>query len=685
MSRLLARAGSRLRRTTAPLALAALAVAWTLGGVPARAAGASSNLWFAGTRLIFDHAQMRGDDLAVGTNDPGLRSFAARVGATISYESGERYVVVTSADRRTIAFSLGDEHFRNGSLGASAPFAPYASGGEAFVPFVALAKALYVEPIELGNETVLQPRLGSLELRVEGKTTYVTLRGATPLRFTRALNAVRDQVALAFSGVGSSLEQSRIVATPGLGEINVLASGNPKNPTTTVSFELPPGAVRTLLPAQSPNEVAFAFGPPGAALAGTPIPSSLSPPAPGVAFVPAPEAGNAARRPPPPVPNAAASAPLPARAVATPAPPAPTPDATATIGPADAGPPQAATVTAVEAHGAGDSLDVRVSLSAPVAYEWHRLPDQRWYLDLKGATLAMPARDEDLQDTTAATSMRIRQFAKDPLPVVRISLSLSSPRKIELSSTSEGVRISVDSLDDEDPQRVGAGRVTPGGTLAVTPPDAPAPPPFPGGAIGGPGYNAPNPKLIVIDPGHGGSDPGAQHFGLSEKTLTLDIAKRLRDLLVARGWTVKMTRETDEDVFGPNASAVDELQARCDVANNAGARLFLSIHINSFTDSSLNGTTTYYYKGTDTPLARSLQRRLIASLGTTDDGVRHANFYVNRHATMPAALVETAFVSNRADAARLATPEFRQKVAVALADGIDDYAGNPVTTSSAAQ
>jgi N-acetylmuramoyl-L-alanine amidase CwlD len=694
----------------------------------ARAADASPNLWFGGTRLIFDHAQPRGDELAVGSNDVGLRRFLARVGATIAYEEGERYVVVTSADRRTISFSLGDVHFRNGNLGTMAQFAPFASGGEAFVPLFALAKALYVEPIALGGETVLQPRLGALDLRVEGKTTFVTLHGATPLRFTR-LGATHDQISLAFPGIASSLDQSRIVATPGLGEVNVLAGGSPKSPSTTVSFELPQGAVATLVPAQSPNEVAFAFGQAGAHLAGSRIPSALAPP-PDDAF--APQGSDALAHPP----AAAAAAPAPAANFVTPAPkvalvtpaansvnPAPKPAEARSLAPpaasaapaAGAGPagpaegpaapggmdgdasaaaqaaqmgqapqaPQQANVTAVEEHGHGETLDVHVALSAPVAYEWHRLPDQRWYLDLKGATLTIPARADDLQDTTAALTLRVKQFAKDPIPVVRISLALVTPRKIDLTATPDGIQISVGAFDDEEAARVGAGRITPGASIAATPVEN-APPPL-AGPFAGPVPGARNSKLIVIDPGHGGSDPGAQHYGLSEKNLTLDIAKRLRDVLTARGWSVKLTRETDTDVFGPNASAVDELQARCDVANNAGALLFLSIHINSFTDGSLDGTTTYYYKGTDAPLARSLQRRLIAALGTSDKGVRHANFYVNRHATMPSALVETAFVSNRGDAKLLATPEFRQKVASALADGIDDYTGNPTTTSSAAQ
>jgi N-acetylmuramoyl-L-alanine amidase len=161
---------------------------------------------------------------------------------------------------------------------------------------------------------------------------------------------------------------------------------------------------------------------------------------------------------------------------------------------------------------------------------------------------------------------------------------------------------------------------------------------------------------------------------LTEKIITLDVSDRLRSILISRGWQVRMTRDTDRDVYAPNDSAHDELQARCDIANNAGARMFVSIHVNSFTSSDLSGTTTYYYKGIDRGLAAAVQRRLIAALGTKDDGVRKENFYVIHHSTMPAILIETAFLSNQGDAELLRSPEFLQRIAAAIADGINDYA-----------
>jgi N-acetylmuramoyl-L-alanine amidase len=334
-----------------------------------------------------------------------------------------------------------------------------------------------------------------------------------------------------------------------------------------------------------------------------------------------------------------------------------------------------AAVTAVTvSSGQDDATNVLIAVTGDADYEWHRLTDGRWYVDLRGATLAMPARDDTL-DEGGITALRAKQFATDPVPIVRVSLSLTSARHIDLVPSAGGLLVVVGNLDDLAPMRVGVGRIGEGAAAAYA---GPSPDATPWKFSPEPALPAStNPHLIVLDPGHGGSDVGAQRNGLTEKDVTLDVARRLRGVLVARGWTVRMTRDTDTDVYAPNDSAHDELQARCDIANKAGARMFLSIHVNSFTSSALNGTTTYYYKGVDLPLARAVHRRLIASLGTKDDGVRKDNFYVIHHTAMPAVLVETAFMSNPGDAALLRSPEFLQRVARAIADGVGDYVTQP--------
>jgi N-acetylmuramoyl-L-alanine amidase CwlD len=268
------------------------------------------------------------------------------------------------------------------------------------------------------------------------------------------------------------------------------------------------------------------------------------------------------------------------------------------------------------------------------------------------------------------------------LATVRVGLTLPSPRSVSLVPTSTGLMLAIGAQDDTGTQVTGTGELLPGrlytGIVPLPPIQAPA---DVTGAdqtwkFGGSGSVPTNPKLIVIDPGHGGSDTGAEHNGLVEKELNLDISKRLQTVLVSRGWQVKMTRETDIDVFAPNDSARDELQARDDIANKAGARMFVSVHSNSFTTSEQNGTTTYYYKADSYALAEDVHSRLAGVLPTADDGVRKDNFYVIHHASMPAILVETAFLSNPSDAALLKQASFLQKVAVAIADGIEDFAAN---------
>jgi N-acetylmuramoyl-L-alanine amidase CwlD len=330
-------------------------------------------------------------------------------------------------------------------------------------------------------------------------------------------------------------------------------------------------------------------------------------------------------------------------------------------------------------------MSVHLAISGNVTYEWHRLSDNRWYVDFKPATLTAAAIDSPL-DGTAATSLRVKPFVGplDHLQTVRVALTLTSPRAIALVPAPDGLTIAVDRADDPAPERVGLGELS-GGKLVASVVPLPAPPagaaPFDGNApasgqdwkFGPPsGTNA---RLIVIDPGHGGSDFGAVHNGLTEKDLTLDISRRLRAQLVARGWQVKLTRDSDVDVFAPNDSARDELQARCDVANNARARFFISVHINSFTSGGLNGTTTYYYKSDSTGLAEAVHARLSDALPTKDDGIVRDNFYVIHHTSMPAILVETAFLSNQGDAELLRSTAFLQKVASAIADGVGDYAG----------
>ena len=189
-------------------------------------------------------------------------------------------------------------------------------------------------------------------------------------------------------------------------------------------------------------------------------------------------------------------------------------------------------------------------------------------------------------------------------------------------------------------------------------------------------------KKIVIDPGHGGNDAGAiGPTGVMEKNVTLKVALELKKLLEAEGAQVIMTRETDTTVSskGAKASDIEELGARCDVANRNGADIFISIHADSFTRPEARGTTGYYYSkstsGRGQKLADCIRRNLVEQLGTPSRGTQPCNFYVVKNTDMPATLIELGFISNKDEEKLLDSKEGVQKAAQGILDGIEDYFG----------
>ncbi len=155
---------------------------------------------------------------------------------------------------------------------------------------------------------------------------------------------------------------------------------------------------------------------------------------------------------------------------------------------------------------------------------------------------------------------------------------------------------------------------------------------------------------VCIDPGHGGSDPGAVGNGQQEKTNVLNTSLKFKawldkDTQDGNGggsWSIVMTRSTDVDV---------SLQGRCDIANNNACNRFMSIHNNAASDTSANGTETYSYTApsTSSDLRDKIQTRMIEAWNRTNRGVKTAGFYVLKYTNMPATLSELAFITNAAD------------------------------------
>ena len=189
-------------------------------------------------------------------------------------------------------------------------------------------------------------------------------------------------------------------------------------------------------------------------------------------------------------------------------------------------------------------------------------------------------------------------------------------------------------------------------------------------------------KRIVIDPGHGGNDAGAiGPTGVMEKNVTLNVSLELKKLLEAEGAQVILTRYDDSTVSpkGAAASDIEELGARCDVANRVGAEIFISIHADAFTRPEARGTTGYYYSKSTTGrgqrLADCIRRNLVEQLGTPRRGTQPCNFYVVKNTDMPATLIELGFISNKDEEKLLGSEDGVKRAAQGILDGIEDYFG----------
>lgn len=190
-------------------------------------------------------------------------------------------------------------------------------------------------------------------------------------------------------------------------------------------------------------------------------------------------------------------------------------------------------------------------------------------------------------------------------------------------------------------------------------------------------------KIIMIDPGHGGPDVGAVGPSKTyEKDNTLAIALALKDILTQAGAEVLMTREEDRSPAA-KYTELEDLKARVALANSDNAELFISIHNDAFTNPETNGTSVYYSSANpknneSLHLASSIRTAVVSTLSTRDRGVKQANFYVLSNTKIPAILLETAFISNAYEEARLQNPTFRQNVAAGLFKGIYAYYTTPL-------
>ena len=171
-------------------------------------------------------------------------------------------------------------------------------------------------------------------------------------------------------------------------------------------------------------------------------------------------------------------------------------------------------------------------------------------------------------------------------------------------------------------------------------------------------------RVIVVDAGHGGSDVGATRAGIYEKDITLDISKRVADLLTNKGYHVEMTRRKDDTV---------SLQDRVLFTEEKNADLFVSIHVNSSVSEEPYGLETHYYTDESYTFAQEVHKSLAQKIDSKDRGLFKSKFYVINNSIAPSILVETGFISNTAERNSLVTDERKQKTAEAVVNGILNY------------
>jgi N-acetylmuramoyl-L-alanine amidase len=192
-------------------------------------------------------------------------------------------------------------------------------------------------------------------------------------------------------------------------------------------------------------------------------------------------------------------------------------------------------------------------------------------------------------------------------------------------------------------------------------------------------------KVIVVDPGHGGSDPGTvSSAGVKEKDVNLEIARKLAALFRQAGAVAILTREGDYELTDlDNQSGVsnrDELRARLELAEKHNADLYISIHLNSYPAADCEGAQVFYHPSSAEGhrLATLVQQELINRLGDTYRWVKPEDFVVLRSSKCPAIVVEAGFLSHPREGVQLSQPAYQDKVAWCIYAGVVQFfAGHP--------
>ncbi len=313
-----------------------------------------------------------------------------------------------------------------------------------------------------------------------------------------------------------------------------------------------------------------------------------------------------------------------------------------------------AKVESVEMDGSGTQLLIRTSQAVQYSSRWERSLGA-YRIEINSAQLASQIKGPQLGSNSTIRQIHLRQentqtvaILVQPATGVQVG-QVSQPTQRLLTLQLQRYRV---------PQTV-IQSVPPRSSVLTTTPTYPqasaAMPRVPHGRL-----------VVIIDPGHGGPDPGAVGIGgLQEKVIVLDIGARVAAILQQQGVQAMLTRQDDRDL---------DLEPRVQMAEQVNATVFVSIHANAISMSrpDISGLETYYYDS-GSELAQTIHQSILQTTGIADRGVRTARFYVLRKTSMPSVLVEVGFVTGQDDAAKLSNSSYRNQMATAIARGILQY------------
>lgn len=295
----------------------------------------------------------------------------------------------------------------------------------------------------------------------------------------------------------------------------------------------------------------------------------------------------------------------------------------------------------------GDALLIRSQGEIDYETGWDRATGA-YRITIPSARLADQVRGPELQANSPLLSVRLRQEDDETVVI--------------LIQPAAGVRIG--DLNQPSDQLLALELERTSQQIPVTPPTSTSQPALPSGQLPSVGDTR---VVVIVDPGHGGPDPGAIGIdGLREKDIVLPVALRVAELLEQQGVHAILTRSQDVDL---------DLEPRVQIAERADADLFVSIHANAISLSrpDVNGTETYYYSDSGLRFGQVIHASMVQVPGVRDRGMHQARFYVLRNTSMPAVLLELGFVTGAQDAELLSDSTFREQMATAIARGILQY------------